>query len=375
MTAPPMPPLRWQDLTYWSLTENQEKVRGKLSTYGNVIELMQAKTINKLNLLKKLSFLQSGEARSAESLHHALNAFLRSQSEKTVSPQTIRYWFEKNSAPSRHEAFRFLYDYIRNEIQYDKITSEQKKVYTQIESFLRQSIASKSPEKSSEKIYFSTKGRLVLNVDEANNSASNIINKQFLGTYITYRMRLSENDVDPIASEVLRIFRRNKELRFEHWFNSEGIEITKFEGVVCISGHVVWMFGNVSAGDRLRVMNFKFDRSITSKYSKVKWGIMVSDTSIPSMRDPAACRIVLIRQEQEIKNIHSFIKENTKFCRLDQIDVKNHQSLWRLINNFDSAVSLHRTSIPLIKYQQTRSFDTILKVNQSTVEVVCEEFE
>ncbi|MGP9812948.1 hypothetical protein ACTZWT_15685 [Rhodopseudomonas sp. NSM] len=306
----------------------------------------------------------------AKDFQASLISYLAGLEQPPISPQTIRFWFEKNSLPTRHPAFLFIQGYLHEVIGYDALTNDQKKVFRQIEAFLREALVSRAVSSSPDKIYSSSKGRVVIDLGDAGRELVRANADRLVGTYRTYRIRLSESESKPIAQEVIRIFRRKNDVRFEHWYLREGTAIAKFEGLVTGVDNILWFFGASSVSpERLRVMNFRLISTSGTKYSQLRWGLMLSDVSIPSSRDPAACRIVFLKAlDNEVRTLSNFVKENVMYVSQEEIKSKNKEVIARLVDNTVTAISGYRSTAPITADDKRPIRDMILKVNQSTLD-------
>lgn len=338
---------------------------------------MEKGPIRKDNLLNKLCFVRFGLSleQQGKEFRQELFGRLERLDPPPISSQTIRYWFEKNSAPTRQPAFQFLHDYFDEAVDYTALTRNRKKVYNQVSAFLRDMIAIQPTEKVSEKIYASSKGRIVIDLGgpELDFVHANIA--QLQGVYRTYRVRLSEAEVKPYAQEVLRLYRRKTEVRFEHYYLQEGSRLSKFEGVATGIGDILWLIGaSNSLPERLRIMNFRFVPTSSDRYAQLRWGLLLSDVSIPSSRDPAACRIVLTKVDDPGPTIAGFVRDNVRFVSTEDIKEPAGALITRLIDNNLTAASSHRSAEPAVERDGRPVRDMILKVSQATLDAAIEKF-
>jgi hypothetical protein len=336
---------------------------------------MNAGPIRKANLLNKLCFVRYGLSleQQGKIFRQELFERLDGLDPPPISTQTIRYWFEKNSAPTRLPAFQFLYDYLGEAIDYAALPLERKKVFKQVSTFLREAIATRPAEKVSEKIYASSKGRIVIDMGGPERDFVHAHIAQLQGVYRTYRVRLSEAETKPFAQEVLRLYRRKTEVRFEHHYLQEGSQLSRFEGVATGIGDILWLIGaSNSSPERLRIINFRFVPTSSDRYTQLRWGIMLSDVSIPSLRDPAACRIVLTKVEDPGPTLAGFVRDNVRLVSAEDIKDPNKALITRLIDNTLTAASSHRSAEPALDRSGRLVQDTILKVSQATLDAAIE---
>lgn len=329
--------------------------------------------IRRTNLLDKLCFLVFGTGLSehGRELHAALNEFCRFTGQEHVTVQAIRYWFEKGSTPKRATTFQFLLAYVESR-DYGRLTPDQKKVQNQIVGYLQGAIRSTQPRTTPEyepdrgKIYLSSGSRLVLSVAKAPEPELAL---KLLGTYLTYRMRLSEDKSEPIAQEVLHITRRGREVVFEHWYNREAADLQKFDGQVTTVGDHLWMMGAADRPpERLRILMFRNTASIQPKYEAYRWGMMLSDTSRPGSHEPAACRIFLVKVKDRVRDLPAFVKDNVRFVDVGRLDAAISAQVGRLVSNTNSAQSRHQSLDPVTGERGEPIVDSILRVDQGTLE-------
>ena len=326
------------------------------------------------NILNKMCFMQfgAGLSENGNAFRVKLQDFLKRSGTTNVTRQAIHYWFENNSAPRRASTFEFMLNYMEANINYEELTADRKKVFGQINRFLRRNISGinkNSTAIAKDKISTSRKNQISINLEIDENAIRDLVAK-FTGIYLTYRVRLVENRVKPVAREVLRVFQRHKELRFEHWYLRDGSDLSKYEGVVTVIDDTMWFFGATNnKPERLRIMNFRNTSSQAKKYNKLKWGIMLSNIPVPSLRDPAACRIVLLRVERDVDNLTKFIADNVGFITPEEVYGKSSDFIWRMIDNTQSAVSEHESATPIYGGNR-KNADSILKVNNLTLDNV-----
>jgi hypothetical protein len=175
------------------------------------------------------------------------------------------------------------------------------------------------------------------------------------------------------TQEVLRIFRRGKELQFDLWYLKDGAHIEKYNGRIVLIGNLVWFIGaTLKAPERLRVMNFRDIRSTEKRYTNVRCGLMLGDIPSESTPEPVACRIAIVRVPKAIDNIGKFAHETVRNFQPDDKDVQLHKAILRLIDNQKTALSSAHTYEPATGADGKLISDTILKVDQVTTERVAE---
>lgn len=330
--------------------------------------------VTKINVLDKLGFVCYGPGgdENRENLKLKLSAFWYSRDEKLITRQTILYWFSKRSAPSRGEAFAFLRDFFDQEIDYNNLADEQKKVYRQISSFFTSSLAITNYTASSDGLSTGVQSTLSGNVSIISDASIERIEEfaeSWQGVYITYRMRLTYNDKKPISREVMRIFRRKKEIIYHHWYVHEEISVERFSGNVVLKRDSVWFFGASPDANRLRICHFRMNNTINPIFSRLRWGLLHSDIPLQSSREPASVRILAVKANIEVGRLAEFIASNVAHVAFTEIDEKIRGTILRAIDNHTSSRSKHRDLTPV------DDDDPILQVNQTTLEAMCSDFE
>jgi hypothetical protein len=330
--------------------------------------------INKKNLLKKLGFIRFGNSSDDHFPAFREELVNRSAGSNLVTRQAVYAWFDKNSSPSKGRALDFLHDYFSTAIKYEELTEDQKKVYQRVRAFFRgrsgSSPATLRPRHEARIV--GTKNGVFLPFQ---NELSELeaLTAAAGGTFIAYRKRFNEDPRRPISREVLRVFRWQRELRFELWYLREDAQVDCFEGVVVPIGHVLWFFGAAAAPpSRLRIMHFRYTRTANEKLNNLKWGIASSDIPTPSSPDPASARICAIRQKA-VNLSEGFIREKATYIGPDTLANEPHGSvIERLIDNNITALSGTRSVLPAHDDVNNRIVDTVLKVNQTTAESAAE---
>jgi hypothetical protein len=330
----------------------------------------QSQAIAKTNVLEKLCFVafDGPISKYKFQLRAALYEYHQFSGHKSISRQTIQYWFDKGSHPSRQGAFEFLLDYLSKTINYDILTEDQKKVYTQLAAYLRNSLRSipNSADRyleSEERAYVSKNDRIVLNIPGANERILKIADS-LIGTYKTYRMRGSGNKIAPVAREVLWVYRRQRSLHFEHWYLKDGHKLEKFDGILMSVGDTIWFIGfPQNPVDQMRIMHF-----LDTPYSEYRWGLMTSSLSGHSSHDPSSCRIFLRKIHDKIENLVRYSREVVKHISFDEKSEVHMNIIQRLIENNVTAMSYADSIVPAKMVDGNDVKDSTFRVNHLTLQ-------
>lgn len=331
--------------------------------------------ITPTNLLSKLSFVRfhGGLAEHGARFRQDLLDFLRRETDQLVSRQSIINWF-KSSVPSRASAFLFLSRYLRELVDYNALDGDQKKVHSQVVRFLSNRVPALHAQEMKSggfRIWAAERDRLAIDVSGTSAALMRLSNLE--GVYLAFHARTTEDHKGMFTQEVLRIFRKGKELQFDLWYLKDGIHIEKYNGRVVLIGTIVWMLGaTLKPPARLRVMNFRDIHSEGKKYTNLRCGLMLGDIPSVSSPDPVACRIAIMKVQREIDDIGKFARESVKNFRADGNTVKVNDAILRLIDNRKTAISTPHTFNPLAGPDGKPLVDSILKVDQVTTERVSE---
>lgn len=303
-----------------------------------------------------------------------LQAHLKQSGSDLVSRTAIVNWFLAGgnaSRPGRQKAYQFLESYLIEEVDYETLSDEQKKVHNQITQFLRSSISSiqRAEEDRGKKLLVPQPSSLRIQASNISRVIdANIVEKFFEtwpGTYISYRRRLILDNDPPMAREVIRLTRIKDQMVYEHWHRRNGVELAKFEGFLHVRGESIWLLGQSEDGLRLRVCHLPSSDVENPKFSKFRWGLMHSDIPLPTSKDPASTRIFMVRQEEKPANLDLWTNELVKYVDGDGELEKSNEWIKRFIENEMSSHSRVNTIEP------EDAPDTILRVEKRTVENAC----
>jgi len=331
---------------------------------------MTDRAVSKNTVLNKISFVLYGAGTEAHEheLRSALNEHLAERGDKIVSRQTVMYWFEKGSAPSRSTAFTFLRDFLGERTNYEALSPDQKKVYKQCMEFLDLSLRSSNGGARKDQQPGGIKASGSSNILIRNNHSLSDLEEfsaSWQGTYITYRLRLLPSAAEPVAREVVRIVRRNKDIVYQHWHRRDGVVVDRFEGLVSIRKNSVWMFGANREDTRYRICHFRANSMINPVHRAARWGLMHSDIPLTSSHEPASTRILMLLNLSKIENFEAFLNETVRYCDFASIDDTMREKVRRMICNDVPSMSHAGTISP------TADSDSILKVDQRTLENFC----
>lgn len=331
---------------------------------------MTSRAISKQNVLNKICFVifGSGVDTHAYEFRASLLAYLSDRADKLISRQTIIYWFSKNSLPSRAPAFIFLKEYLEARADYQSISPDQKKVHTQCINFLEVSVRSSDAGKphsiSTSGVQASGSSNILL---RSTHDPSDLekFSDSWQGTYITYRLRLLPSNKAPVAQEVVRISRRNRELVYQHWHRREGVSVDKFEGLIAVRPNSVWMFGANKEDTRFRVCHFRANNTINPVHQVARWGLMHSDIPLSSSYEPASTRILMLLHRPRIANFETFLDQTVRYREFSQLSDGIEPIVRRAIINELPSASQAGSSEP------AEVSESILKVDQRTLEEIC----
>lgn len=333
----------------------------------------QRPAISRSNLIEKLCFVRYGagfEAHRAK-LEGDLQAFVRGGGSHSVSRPAISSWFTRRSKPGRRSAFEFLLTYVDGEIPYETLNPDQKKVYTQIRSFLSASIASieRGAEAGDKKYRLPRPVSLQIKGTSISPELGTRQAKNFFGTwpgtYLAYRQRLIDDNGPWIAREVVRLTRFKDQIAYEHWHWKNGAEVAKFEGFLHLRGESVWLLGQSDDESRLRICHLPRGDVDNPRYSKFRWGLMHSDIPLPTSKDPASTRILLIKLDARPLEMDRFVSEMVKYVDEKCSPEIENEWILRFLTNRVSSHSKHNSIDP----EDDR--DNILRVERRTLERAC----
>lgn len=321
--------------------------------------------IHRGNFLNKLSFLRFGIgiAKSHDALKSDLLAFWDQLAERPLARTAIANWFKRESGPGRNAGFAFVRQYLDFAIVYSDLPDERKQVYSQILRYIRKA---EGPGET-DKVHLSSRGGVVIDTDTRFDRIPKLAST-LVGTYICYKMRFSEEQNRPIAREILRIFRKQRELRFEQWVMKQGGSIDRFDGVVVSLNNVIWFFGTSrTEADRLRVMLFRRTDEHNTHSDHYRWGLALSEIPYSASREPAAARVLVIPTREAI---HTDRDVEAIVAHLSPADLPEELRpvILRLIDNHVSAYSTPGTSEPAVSRGGEPVTDLILKVDQRTMD-------
>jgi hypothetical protein len=342
----------------------------------SIIESAEAPITNK-NIISKLCFVRYGGGldRFGERFQTSLAQSLIAEGDNIVSRPTITGWFRKEpnrSLPTRLPALVFLRR-VLDEIEYSGLEADRKKVHVQIQTFLKNRIPSSSDYdlvgKSRLRVVASERDTISINAVGTTAAAPRLASLE--GIYFVYHARLTEDYKGQFAQEVIRIFRKGRNLQFDLWYLKDGQHVEKYNGVIFLFGTMLWFIGSTNkTPDRLRTMIFRDIHSEGKKYTDLRCGLMMSDIPTPSSPDPVACRVVLYRLRKRPDDIYKFSKENVvTFKRGERLKGAEGEII-RLIDNAVTALSSPLSKDAARDTGGNPIIDNVLKVDQHTVEKV-----
>ena len=302
------------------------------------------KAISKHNVLNKICFVQfgSGIHEHQAEFRAALLDHLARRGDKIISRQTILYWFSKGSLPTRSPAFEFLKDYLETQFELSAMTADQRKVHTQCLDFLSESIRSAAGSDNRKVvpsgIQASSNSNILL-MNPLNVEDLERFSESWQGIYVTYRHRLIADDKRPVSREVVRIFRRNRDLIYQHWHLREGVSLDRFEGLIAPKAHSVWMFGANKDDTRYRICHFRANDTINPVHRRARWGLMHSDIPLSSSHEPASTQIIMFLHEDRIDDFDAFLRRVVRYLDYDEIDKPIKGAIDRAIDNKASCTS------------------------------------
>jgi hypothetical protein len=193
------------------------------------------------------------------------------------------------------------------------------------------------------------------------------------GCYSVYHTRLVEDWRYPLARELLYIYYWHGELLFCLWDQNQRSTSNKFLGKVIVVGHTIWLVGQSSPDKRLRVMAFRDFEAHDTRHYIARWGILLSDIPKPDNLDPAACRVLIWKCPENIRDIETaaaYVKDHVKEFAIEEFGKEPLKSVWRLVSINTSAESLPHSILPAAVYEGWS--DAVLKVDQVSIQTFCE---
>ncbi|MGC3939516.1 hypothetical protein ACOTTU_17060 [Roseobacter sp. EG26] len=318
-------------------------------------------------LIAKLCFLAcNGKLDEVgEQLKNLLTMYNKFRGQDLVSNSAIGGWFPPNSwRPTRAEARGFIYFFVRERVIYEDLSNDQKKVYRQILDGLEPIALNISAETKisdpSPGVHYQKNGSLVLPAPQKDMRDDFL--RSWQGVYVSFRRRLLSSQDQVISREVVQISLHRKHIRYQHWHLKDGETLSFFSGGVCITKTTSWFVGESNEENRLRVCQFKNNTTQNQNLNRIRWGLMQSDIPIDSSRDPAAARIVWIKESQANLNLPNHISKTVGYVSQAEIQTRFKDFLLPAINNAGcSDVLVDGTVL-------RDGPDPILRVNQAAVE-------
>jgi hypothetical protein len=333
-------------------------------------------SINSSSLIPKLCFIRFGGGldRFGDRLKGGLTQFLNQEGDPSITRPAIAGWFrkEKRSMPTKVSALAFLQKYVET-IEYGSLDADRKKVFTQIQSFLKNRIPTSSDFDQARKTRLRVvpSGHDIFSIKAMGMTAAAPRLAHLEGVYFAYHARLTEDYKGQFTQELVRITRSGRNLQFDLWYLKDGQRVERYHGVIFLFGTILWFVGSTEKPpDRLRVMIFRDLHSEGRKYTDLRCGLMMSDIPTPASPDPVACRIVLYRIRKQPENIYKFAKENVRtFSRGETLQGKESKIL-RLVDNALTAHSSPLSADPAVDGEGRPIVDNVLKIDQHTVDRV-----
>lgn len=331
------------------------------------------KAISKHNVLNKMCFVQFGsglQVHQAE-FRSALLDHLARRGDRIISRQTIMYWFSKNSLPTRTPAFEFLKDFLETQFDLSSMSADQRKVHTQCLTFLSASIRSSSSNHSRKVVpsgILASSNSNILLMNSLSVEDLERFSESWQGIYVTYRHRLIFDENRPVSREVVRLFRRNRDLIYQHWHLREGVSLDRFEGLIAPKPHSVWMYGANKDDTRYRICHFRANNTINPVHRRARWGLMHSDVPLSSSHEPASTRIIMFLNRHKVEDFDAFVRNTVRYIDYDEIDKTIKSVIDRAIDNKVSCTS----EVGSIK--PTGTGDQVLQVDQRTLESICSQY-
>jgi len=327
--------------------------------------------INSINLIKKITYIKYGEGYTdhVDKIKSDMQRFLRSKSEKLITRQTIKYWFDKGSSPKRASALEFLQSFILNDINIDEIDDpNRRRVYDQVKVFLDRQInqININSNQNIDNISTSKGHRLIIDInidsEQIEKLASSIV-----GQYDIYHQRLTENINFGIAKEYMEIFTKGRDLNFRIWYRNEEDQISEIRGSIFKIGEIIWFIGHtIEITSRLRVMCFRDFGISNEKYNILKWGILTSDIPLPTNKDPASCKVLIHKIAPDKGDAASIAIDRVGAMDIENLEGQFGDIVKRMINNRITAISKHASIEPVSDIDGDVE-DMILKTNQNTL--------
>lgn len=305
------------------------------------------------NLIRKMCFVVHGSpyGEMKEGFKRSLNKYLKSSKKRLTTRQSIIGWVENNTPPSRGSSFLFLREFLVGQVKRESLQPPQKKVYDQILRFLENALSRKkqnalSPkafnkQNTSIEFHTSSDNKFVYQVFGTENVNDSIAN-DLKGLYQVYHVRLGQDNKGEVARECLEIFQKGFEIRFNLWYRDDSGELSKFGGPVFVLGGLLWLFGNNREHEnRMRIMAFHHENKRYSLHNLLRWGVLLSDKKVGRAKEPASCRIVLVKSDASGSNAKNQMKDAASAVQVSEFTDEQARILLPLITNdvFDSGVS------------------------------------
>jgi hypothetical protein len=333
-----------------------------------------AQSVSRKNIIQKVCLVRFGSALKKDRLmlRQELQAFLRTFPEQIVARQAVNGWF-LNKHPARAKAYEFLLRYLKDSIlkKHLALGKERQDLHDQIKIYARNKWEFDTDLSQlytdERRAHFTERNNIGIRVGPQNNTRMRS-SPHLEGNYFVYHSRLTQDSLGHFTQEVMRI---DRDGRFKLWYYRDGTHIEQYNGVIFLFGNVIWFLGSTnSAPDRLRLMAFKLVESIETRYSAVRWGLMLGD--MPSSHEPMSCRVVLYRITDAIENMHKFAENNVRNFESRQLKAGRGKAISRLMKNSETAESAQGSETAASLASVT---DHFLKVNEDTIKRICDYIE
>jgi hypothetical protein len=329
--------------------------------------------ITKEALIGKIAFLRFGPKPGArmEDLKKELQAFHREGNYK-LTRQAIDKWFgDAKGVPSGSESLKMLKAYVEGRPR-SELNPAQKHVLRSLQAYFK----IHNPIATQRRIRTSPQGTFQMNVGARVMDMIKDVSA-ITGTYVTFKMRFTENAGEPIAREVLHIFVEGPDLRFEHWYMRQDEKISRFEGSIFPTLTMLWFFGfSERVPDRFRIMSLRRNDEDGTIRERYRWGIVHSDVPLADSHVPAACRILLTpAPELGAADVRAFAEETVRYLKEDDLPSDNRPIIKRLLDNHLTSLSDPSTYEPVRKKGRGGPMvDAVLKVDQTTMRVATDQW-
>lgn len=326
-------------------------------------------------LLEKLCFAAEGKVSPAayKSLRKRMVAHLRFRGDSIVTPQAIGKWCAQETRPAKLNGYTFLEDFLSRHVGSGELSDAQKKVLRQLSTYLSREIerlSGAAHNRSAQKSGRDTIGHMPLARNQnfliqtkSNPKDLDDLAKSWVGTYISYRMRLVKSAEKPISREVIRLTRVRHMIAYEHWHLEGGTNVEKFSGFATIESQSVWLFASTQDRSRYRVCHFPRAIERGLLHRKLRWGIMQSDISLSAYREPSATRILAVLHESN-ENIDALIRSRVGYISEGKLPPQHRDVILRAIDNLAPAASRDSNLNPVSEA------DAFLRVDERTLEAM-----